>query len=391
MNRMLFAAAAFLGAGAAATSPLACQSGAGSHVSRVSESTDGHHQHTNMIWSDGKRTMTVLLDGRVDFSDDDRSVISMDPGSWLMIDEQVRGEPSRHIEFRHEGGGVRSTYTVNGEVRSGSDADREGWLARILPELIRDQGLNAGPRAERILGKEGADGLLAEIRRIRSDGVKRFYLSVLFDKARLSTAQEAAAFRIIEREISSDGDKSSLLRPLAASLDFTAPAIRDGYFGAASSISSDGDRRMVLLAALPRAQADAAALTALLGATAPISSDGDKSSVLTRSADARALDAPAARDAWFRAAGSVSSDGDRSRALLAILARDGDRNDIAVAALESARHISSDGDKTRVLLAVSADQLRNPQVSAAYDAALETISSDGDHRRAEQHAGRARP
>jgi hypothetical protein len=280
---------------------------------------------------------------------------------------------------------------VNGEVRSGSDADREGWLARILPELIRDQGLNAGPRAERILGKEGADGLLAEIRRIRSDGVKRFYLSVLFDKARLSTAQEAAAFRIIEREISSDGDKSSLLRPLAASLDFTAPAIRDGYFGAASSISSDGDRRMVLLAALPRAQADAAALTALLGATAPISSDGDKSSVLTRSADAPALDAPAARDAWFRAAGSVSSDGDRSRALLAILARDGDRNDIAVAALESARHISSDGDKTRVLLAVSADQLRNPQVSAAYDAALETISSDGDHRRAEQHAGRARP
>ena len=344
-----------------------------------------------MLWSDGKRSVSVLLDGAVEFSDDDRSVVSLEQGSSLVIDEQMRGEPSRHIEFRGTDGAIRSTYTVNGEVRGETDADRQSWLARILPELVREQGLNAGPRAERILRKEGPDGLLAEIRRIRSDGVKRVYLNVLFDKARLTPAQTVAALRIIEREVSSDGDKSSILRPLAQTIDLNDAAIRNGYFAAASSISSDGDRRMVLLASLPRAQASAEALTALLGSAAEISSDGDKSSVLVRSADAPALGSPSARDAWFRAAGSVSSDGDRSRSLLAILNREENRSEIAVAALESARHISSDGDKTRVLLAVSSAELRDARVSAAYDAALGSISSDGDHRRAEQHALQGRP
>ncbi len=390
MKPTLFAAALF-GAGAAAAQPLACQGGSGTQISRVSESTDGGRQHTHMIWSDGKRSVSVLLDGAVEFSDDDRSVASLEPGSSLIVDEQMRGEPLRHIEFRGEGGGVKSTYTVNGVPRADDDADRQSWLARILPELIREQGLNAGPRAERILRKEGPDGLLAESRRIRSDGVKRVYLSVLFDKARLTPAQHVAALRIIEREISSDGDKASLLRSLAGSLDIAAAPIRDGYFAAASSISSDGDRRLVLLAALPRARTDAAALTALLVSAAPISSDGDKSNVLVRSADAPALDAPSARDAWFRAAGSVSSDGDRARALLAVLSRESERSDIAVAALESARHISSDGDKTRVLLAVSPERMHDAQVAAAYDAALDSISSDGDHRRAEQHVRSARP
>jgi len=392
MNRMLFAAAAaILGAGATTAAPLACQSGSGSRITRVSESAGDHHQHTHMIWSDGNRSVTVQLDGAVEFSDDDRSVVSLEPGSLLVIDEQQRGEPSRHIEFRGDAGSVRSTYTVNGEVRSDGDADRQSWLARILPELIREQGLNAGPRAERILRKEGVDGLLAEIRRIRSDGVKRIYLRVLFDQARPTPAQTVAALRIIEREISSDGDKASLLRPLAGTIDLADPALRNGFFAAASSISSDGDRRTVLLAALPRAQADAAALTALLESAGEIGSDGDKSSVLVRSADAPALGTASARDAWFRAAGSVSSDGDRSRSLLAILGREENRSEIALAALESARHISSDGDKTRVLLAVSSAELRDARVSAAYDAALGSISSDGDHRRAEQHARSERP
>ncbi len=391
MNRILFAAsAAIMGAGVTAASPLACQSGTGTRTS-VSRTVDDSHQHSHMMMSDGNRTVSVFLDGAVEFSDDDRSIVSLAPGSSLVIDEQRRGQPSRHVEFRGDGNNIRSTYTVNGEVRGENDADRQAWLARILPELVREQGLNAGPRAERILRKGGPDGLLQEIRQIRSDGIKRVYLSVLFDKARLTPAQTAAALRIIEREVSSDGDKSSLLRPLAETADLDDATIRNAYFAAASSISSDGDRRAVLLAALPRARANAAALTALLESAGEISSDGDKSSVLVRSADAPALNTAAARDAWFRAAGSVSSDGDRSRSLLAILDREENRLEIAAAALESARHISSDGDKTRVLLAVSSADLKDARVSAAYDAALGSISSDGDHRRAEQHARPERP
>ena len=357
-------------------------------VSQTRTTRSIHHQRHDsrytMIMHDDDRALSVMMDGEVEFNDDDTDVVSLGNGAYLIIDENRRGEPTRRIEFRGSGTEFRRTYTVNGELRR-DEADQKAWLARILPELAREQGLNAERRVKRILEKEGPDGVLREIRKIRSDGVKRTYLLLLVGNASLNGAQTATALRIVETEISSDGDKASVLRTLIPRLNLTEGNARDAFFSAASSISSDGDRSRVLLAALSRTSRDPASLTALLVSAGGISSDGDRSRVLIGAASAPALEASNARDAWFEAAGGVSSDGDRSRALLAILQQHGQRDDVTVAALRSARQISSDGDKTRVLLAVAPERLRSAQVSAAYDSALDSISSDGDHRRAEQH------
>lgn len=364
--------------------------GAQERTTRHIQRTDDHgRQRYTMMMSDDDRTVSVLLDGQVEFNDDDTEVVSLGSGAVLVIDEHRRGEPARHIEFRGSGTDIRRTYTVNGEIRQ-PDADQKGWLARILPELAREQGLNAERRMQRILRKQGVDGVLREVRLIRSDGVKRTYLLLLMKHAQLTSAQTAAALHIAEREISSDGDKASLLRALTSNVNIADPGARDAFFDAASSISSDGDRSSVLIAVLQRASGDAAALTALLGSASGISSDGDRTRVLMAATSAPALASPTAREAWFHAANGISSDGDRARALLAVLHQYRDRNDVTVAALRSARAISSDGDKTRVLLAVAPERLQDSAVRAAYDSALDSISSDGDHRRAEQHVRPAR-
>ena len=348
------------------------------------------HQRTSMMWSDDGRTVTVLIEGAVQFGDDDASVTGLDAGSTLVIEEKVRGEPTRRIEYRREGSGIRRTYAVDGNVRA-EDAGSQAWLARILPELIREHGINAPARVERIYRAEGADGVLREAGRIRSDGVKRTYLRLLLTHtSSLTTPQQVTALRMVEREIGSDGDKHSVLIALAPLVSLQDARARDAWFAAASSIGSDGDRQRALLAMLPRAEADAASLTALLRSADGIGSDGDRSRLLIAATDARALAAPAAREAWFAAAAGIGSDGDHSRALRAMLAHHGTEPAFAVQVLNSARRIGSDGDRTRVLLAVAAEPLRDAAVAEAYDAALAGISSSGDHRRAADHLRSAR-
>ena len=350
----------------------------------------GGRQRTHMMWSDDGRTVTVLLDGAVQFGDDDATVTGLDAGSTLTIEEKVRGEPSRRVEFRRDGSGIRRTWSVDGEVRS-EDDDGRAWLARILPELIREQGFNAPARVERIYRAEGVDGVLREAGRIRSDGVKRAYLQLLLTHtSSLTAAQQVTALRMIERDIGSDGDKQRVLGALAPLVSLSDARARTAYFDAASSIGSDGDRHRVLLAILPRAGDDAPSLTALLRSAAGIGSDGDKSRVLIAATDAGALAAPAARDAWFAAAGGIGSDGDHSRALRAMLGTHGTEAQFAVRVLDSARRIGSDGDRTRVLLAVAAEPLRDPAVVEAYDAALAGIGSSGDRNRAADHLRSAR-
>ena len=240
-------------------------------------------QRAHIVWSDDDRRVVATTDGPVQLTDDDADVASLGDGGSLIIDEHRRGEPSRHVEIRRAGAGLSRSFTVNGE-RRGDDAAERAWLGRILQELVRVHGFNARPRAERILRTEGPDGLLREVRRIRSDGAKRIYLLVLTENAPLTPAQAAAAARIVGTEM-----------------------------------HSDGDRRAVLLALLPSAERDPAALAALLDAARAMSSDGDKSSVLVAAVRAPALSADSAEAAWFRAVNTVSSDGDRSRALLAVL------------------------------------------------------------------------
>ena len=347
-------------------------------------------QRTRMVWSNDDRTLTVLLDGDVQFSDDDARVTGLGTGSALVIDEKVRGAPARRIEFRRDGSGVRRTYTVDGAARN-EDAESEAWLARLLPELIREHGLNAPARVERIYRAEGTDGVLREVGRIRSDGVKRTYLQLLLGQApSLTPAQQVAVLGIVDDEIGSDGDKRSILTALAPSVTLGDARVRAAYFDAASSIGSDGDRTRVLLTILPRVDEDVPALTALLASARGIGSDGDKSRVLIAAAPVRAVAAPAARDAWFAAARTIGSDGDHSRALRTMLASHGTEPAFAVRVLQSARQIGSDGDRTRVLLAVGAEPLRDGAVADAYDAALAGIGSSGDHRRAAEHLRSAR-
>ena len=319
--------------------------------------------------------MDLDMRGTVEFTDNDSDVKSISSDGYFRLEQWSTG-PTRTYLVRPGSNGIERLYSVDG-ISKPLDADARAWLARVLPEVIRESAVGAPERVKRILHQQGASGVLAEVNKIRSDHSRRVYLENLLDYGSLNAEDLRESMRL-GRKISSDGEKVGLL--IAAAPHYQSPATRESFFDSVDSISSDGEHRRVLAAVLERYGPDHETLALSLRSAKRISSDGEKATVLVQAADFRLMD-DAVRTNYFRAADSISSDGEHRRVLSAVLKKNGDK-DILVRSLRSTSGISSDGEKCAVLTEAAGVYVDDPIVRRAFFDAAGTISSDGERHHA---------
>jgi len=215
----------------------------------VALAAGGQTQHIR--WEDGFSRMDLEIHGTLEFTDNDSDVKSLSSDGYLRM-EQWAGGPSRVFVARPGTNGIERLYSVDG-VSKPLDADGRAWLARVLPDVIRETAIDAPDRVKRILRQQGASGVLTEVGKIRSDHSRRIYLENLLDYGSLNAEELRESMRL-GRKISSDGEKAGLL--VAVVSHYQAPASRESYFDSVDSINSDGERRRVLTAVLDRYGAD---------------------------------------------------------------------------------------------------------------------------------------
>jgi hypothetical protein len=343
----------------APTAPVASQSG---------------ESHTEMTMRDGLTSLSVKIDGAIEFTDDDGDVKSLSPYGYFRLEEGTWLSRRAYDVKADAAGNLTKTYSVDGTTKP-LDNEGRAWLAHVLPQAIRESGIGAAARVARILRQGGPQAVLTEIGLIHSDGSKRIYLEQLFSQATLNPAQLKDAAELI-RGISSDGDKAQVI--ITVDKQYLTSELRPYLFDAAGSISSDGDKRIVLSDIVRKDPANMETLVGAAVVAKHISSDGDKAEVLIGIGDSyRASDE--LRAAYFDAADSISSDGDHARVLVKLLAAHDDR-DTMVRVLRSDERISSDGDKAAVLEEAVAQYSDDPVMQRAFFDAANSISSDGDHQ-----------
>ena len=331
--------------------------------------------HTEMVTRNGWNSLTLKIDGKIEFTDDDRDVKVVSPNGHFRL-EEGHWFSSRTYDVKADSeGNPTKTYSV-GWTTKPLDDEARAWLGRLLPQVIRDTGIGAGPRVARILRQGGPQAVITEIGLIHGDGSRRLYLELLFSQTTLNTAQLKDAAKLI-REIASDGDKAHVI--MAVDEKYFTGELRPYIFEATESISSDGDKRRVLSDFVSKDGGSGDTLVSVAKAAKHISSDGDKAEVLIEVAEPyRATDE--LRAAYFQAVNSISSDGDHARVLAKLLARHGDDGDTLTRLLRSAEKISSDGDKARVLEEAVPQYREEEPVRKAFFDAANSISSDGDHQ-----------
>ena len=335
----------------------------------------GGETHMDMTTRSGWSSLSVKIDGAIEFTDDDRDVKSLSPGGHFRVEEGSWLSGRAYDVKADSTGNLTKTYSVGWSTKP-LDSEGRTWLERFLPRMIRDSAIGAETRVARILRQGGPQAVMTEIGLIHSDGSKRIYLEQLFSQATLNTDYLKDAARLI-RGISSDGDKAQVLVTVDEKY-FTAE-LRPYLFEAVERISSDGDKRRVLSDIVKKDGGSADTLVGAARAAKHISSDGDKAQVLMEMADPyRANDG--LNMAYFEAVKSISSDGDHARVLSILLAAHGDDRDTLARALRSAERISSDGDKARVLKEAVSRYSDDELVRKAFFDAANSISSDGDHQ-----------
>jgi hypothetical protein len=332
------------------------------------------------VWNrdENGNSLEMTVRGDVEFNDDYTEVKRIANDGSVEIRE-TRGGLRRRLEIEAgPGGGLSVTYFVNGQSRA-YDAEAKAWFARVLDEAVTESGLNAGPRAQKILKERGAGALLDEISRLKSDHVKHLYFRELFKSGTLDARAATRAIGIAARQMSSDHYKAQVLSGAAEQV-IGDEAVRTAFLEAAGTIRSDHYRAQILLAGLKSDKLSKEALLLALKGVSGISSDHYKTQVLLKVADGN-LEDGAIRSAYVEAAATIGSDHYRAQALSSVLKRSDVSKEALLTALKAAGGISSDHYKTQVLLDVAGNSLNDDAARSAFVETAATIGSD--HYRAQ--------
>jgi hypothetical protein len=226
------------------------------------------------------------------------------------------------------------------------------------------------------------NGVLAEVARLRSDGVRRMYYEALLLSPAMPATDADRVLRDAARRISSDGDMRHLLDRVGRPRGRRAPQFDAASLAeAVRHMTSDGDITAVLTKfAL---EGDRSMLLMAMREMARVTSDGDKALFITQTAprylegDDRAL-----YDEYFRTASTITSDGDLANVLLTAVRHTRPSCAITDGIIATSHRITSDGDRANVLTALARRRvLDTPELRRKFLEAAKGITSDGDYRR----------
>jgi beta-lactamase regulating signal transducer with metallopeptidase domain len=260
-------------------------------------------------WSDVRGSGSITSTGRIVFTDDLRDVKSVSDGGSLTVQSR-RLLSSRRIEISASNGSVNRKYFVNNSEQPWNE-ESVRWFADELPFLVRRSGVSADERVRQIAEAKGVTAVLDEIRLLYTDSVRGLYFRALFETRRMGAADVNVAFRLAADLISSS---SELARTLDTALTAGLPDT-DGFFYAASRISSSAEKSRLLTDMLDKSELSSARQLDFLAAAATIESNAACAAVLDAFAAHYGVSDGPIRNAFLSALKTVDSNSERRRLL----------------------------------------------------------------------------
>lgn len=344
----------------------------------TSISTDGFGR-TTATWSDGRNKLKVRIDGDVSFTDDDRAIRRISPGGYIAIMEK-RGSDTRELKVTVDRDGhFNYEYRVNGDDAT-FDASGEAWLGNVLVEIIRKTGIGAEERANRILDREGVNGLLEEVQLVESDYVIRIYLGTALSRPDLTTVDCASILEEAALAMESDYEKAELLLSVARHQSWSASLAAE-YVGVAATMESDYEIRRSLSAIELDENTDQEVMDAILAVAMRMESDYEVCELLIGLAPT-CNSSPRLSEMYVQAASGIDSDYEARRAITALNWRDGLSTQTVVGALGVAAGLGSDYEAAELLIELAPYSSGNTRTAEAYMTAITGINSDYEASRA---------
>jgi beta-lactamase regulating signal transducer with metallopeptidase domain len=200
---------------------------------------DGSSQWTSS-WSDGDRSSTFIIHGKVQWNDEMTDVVSLSrDGSFELT---VRdGSHHSHAEIFPSKSGLTRSLIVDGAPQAWD----EQWFARTLDDLDRHSGFAAEVRFPKLYADGGAKAVLARVNGMDGDYGRSRYLQLLVARDPLDEPTATAVFATVAK-MSGDYERSQVLKAAAAKAHLDTDQKRAAFFAACQGIKGNYERSQVL-------------------------------------------------------------------------------------------------------------------------------------------------
>jgi hypothetical protein len=348
--------------------------------------TKANLQHHSSITDDQTRRLTLRwqrgdcelrVDARGDFRvrPDLSGVISIEAGGYLDIEERD-GDRDRSVRITTGRDGAQYRWRVDGD--NGFDVDRERWLADILTAIERRTALFAKARIPELLRQGGAGAVLNEADRMEGDYARRIYFTTLLSLTQVDDAGLERMLRIAGDSMTSDHERSQVLRAVAAHRPMS-DRVTLAAIAVAHRMSSDHEKRQALSAGLVSVNT-VEARNALFSAASTMSSSHELAELLI-AAQQRSLVDSLSRVTYFRAVNRLSSDHEHRRTLSALLKLRPESPAVLADVLRSSEDIDSDHELANLLVEFTRVTVVRGELRELYLRAARSIASDHEYRR----------
>jgi hypothetical protein len=251
------------------------ESSSTSSSTRTSHSNNGVHRWKT---STGVTNFNIESRGKIEVTDDDRDIKSLSSDGYLEITKTVFGSKRAIIIESLGGGNIKKEY-YEGRTKMEWDPHGKNWLAEILPEIVRSTTLGAEGRVNRIYGKEGVSGVVAELSKLEGDYTASHYSKLLLEK-NIPASDLPSAINGIANAINSDYYLSTVLQKNVTRL-LSTPEAAHAFLQATKEIGSAYYKSVVLKEASKKLAGSPAQVKTILQSAAEIDSDYYLSVVLT--------------------------------------------------------------------------------------------------------------
>lgn len=288
--------------------------------------------------------LRVHAKGDVQFTADDRGIAKIEEDGHLRIREKRDGVV-HELVVTNDGDDLQYEYSLDGDSTP-FDTQARDWLTKVIPEILRNTGLDAEGRIARLHARGGVEAVLDELKLIDSGHALAIYAGILVNEHTLDD-KAIQQLLLILREVDSDFELRQALTNVISG----------------RKLSEDTQRQVLLAAAGIESDFEAAELLQLI---TPQLKTSDR--ILS---------------AWRRVIDDIDSDFEQRRTLSAVFERDQLGRAWKVAALQAGTEgIGSDFELRSLLESAAPHVNGDQQLTHLYIEALNEIGSDFDARQA---------
>lgn len=325
-------------------------------------------------WSSNWNTenLKISTNGDIEFNENYTDITSVSDGGYLKI-SMVSFGMKRKLYVSSEDGRIVYRYFEGNKEVNFEPKGRE-WMKKVLPDVIRNSGLDLENRVNKIYQKKGITGFLSELEETDSDYYSSRMVEYLLKNNKLNKSELKSLLREFPYRINSDYELSRIYKKYNPVFldDAEVSAV---FFNSLEELSSNYELSQVLSSVYKRNDLTNENFTLFIGALGEISSDYEKSNLLKQALHDDKL-TNEQLTLLLKEVEDLSSDYEKSQIIKSLLNADGLSTKNMNEIIELTHSLSSDYETTQIVGSLIKNGLLNKSNLDGFNELIEEISSD---------------